>query len=259
MQGRYDKFKRRPYGKRRFRRTLYRKPSTRRNRNNIYHLSKQVSSLSKQMQLKTTNVTFARAIVTQGIAYPYRVLQLTVPTQYSPIFALPDQFDNKRKWWSKKLNLDFTIQVSQEAQMCQYTAFIVSLKTSAANTIIQAAGEDLTSLQADVHYRSQSGKAMVNMNYFNIHWSKRLNLFTEDTVAGVTVTTSNKADIMKRYYARVPFRRFIKPGTAPSAFNNLPSTSMPDNAKLYLLIFTDDIAGAVNTISGNVLWTLSTV
>lgn len=259
MPRRFGYGKKRRYPRQRFKRSLYAKPSTRTNRNNLYTLSKQVSALTTKVKARTTTITMARSINSQGLAYPGRAFQLTVPTQYTPIFAVPDTFDNKRKWWSKKLNIDMNIQVAQEAQLSQYTVFIASLKPETANTIIQAAGEDLASLQADVHYRMQGGKAFLNLAYFNLHWTRRLSLLAEDTLAATTITTSNKADVMRRFYCKIPFRRFLKPGTAPSSFNNLPGTSMPDNAKLYLIIFTDDVAGAVNTISGNVIWTLSTV
>lgn len=251
--------KRRYPPRKKFKRTLYAKPSARTNRNNLYTLSKQVSALSSKVKARAVTCTFARSIVANPMAYPGRTIALTVPNQFQPIFSVPGTFDDKRKWFSRKINIDMTFNVAQEAQLCQYTIFIVSLKPPSANTILQAAGEDLSGLTADVHYRMQGGKAFLNLNYFNLHYTKRLSLLAEDTLANTTITTANKSDVVQRIYCKIPFRRLISPGVAPSAFNQMPSTSMPDNTKLYLIIFTDDMAGAVNTVSGNVLWTLSTV
>ena len=253
--------------KARFARAATAKPTTRRNRNNITALAKQVSSIQRQVRARTVtgrfNKHFSRA--TQEF---YEAITLCAPQIYNPVFGLADTFDQRNRWKSVKFNIDIDVQ-QKNATFNTYTMFIVSLKSAPANTVLQECGEDLmsgtnlTGMVSGQHYEVLSGKALMNLKLFNLHYVKRFTLGVKETIDGQAITTKNVSDTHKRIYCKIPWRHLIRTGDQPANFagpGGVPVEAIQDTSKLWIILFNDVTALQEPTnFDANCMWTVTTV
>lgn len=254
--------------KARFARAATAAPSRRRNRNNITTLARQVSKIQRQVRARTVIGRFAKQYNVDTQAF-YQSITLTSPQVYDPIFGIADTFDNRNRWKSVKFNLDIDIEQKAAGVFNTYTMFVVSLKSAPANTVLQECGEDLMSgtnligLQSGLHYEVLSGKAMLNLKMFNLHFVKRFTLGVKETIDGVAISTKNVSDTHKRMYIKIPWKCSIRTGDQPANFagpGGIPVESISDTSKLWILLFNDvDALEEPTKINAQAIWTVSTV
>lgn len=253
--------------KARFARAATAKPTTRRNRNNITALAKQVSSIQRQVRSRTIIGRFSKQ-TNVDIQQYFRTVTLTAPQVYDAIFGLADTFDQRNRWRSLKFSLDIDVWQKDATRFNTYTMFIVSLKAAPANTVLQECGEDLmtgtrlTGMDSGVHYEVLSGKAMMNLKMFNLHYVKRFTLGVKDTIDGQAIATKNVGDTHKRLYIKVPWKCKIQTGEQPVNFagaNGVAVESIPDTSKLWVVLFNDvDSTQEPTQLDMQTIWTMST-
>lgn len=262
--GRKRRYPRRKAGKK-YKRALYRAPNKRTNRNNLYTLSRQVSTIQRQVRARTVIARYAHQL-SMDIQTPYAAYTLTAPTSFRPIFGRADTINQRTRWNSLKFSMDMLLESRDSQAISDYTVFILSLKSAPANTVLKECGEDLasgtnlTGLADEKEYEQIAGKSMVNLAKFRIHYCKRLSTGVSETIDGQNFVTKNISDIQKRLYVKIPWKFRINTGQQPVAFENIAPESIPDTNKLWIVVFTDT-GLLVNParLQAEVIWTVGTV
>lgn len=248
----------------RYKRTLYRKPSTTTNRNNVLALSKQVSKIQRQVTARKIysmyNTGFAKLL-----QEPFSVITLTDPTLYTGVFDNAPTVAARARWKSVKFNLDMTLEAYEDKSIVSYTIFIVSLRSSSANTVLKECGNDLmsgtngTGLASGNDYEVLSGKAFLNLKKFKLHYVKRATTGMRQTIDGVDMTSKNISDVTKRIYRKVKWPVLIRPGNSPGDFINIPGNELTDTSRLWVVAFNDAAVLTPARLDVNAMWTVSTV
>ena len=170
----------------------------------------------------------------------YIVQNLTDVSSWSAIFENPQLTDNKQKMKMLSLGIDNLITCHSEISPITMTYFVVSLKPGfGAKKLVEEAGENLTSLVADKHYSLLQGMAMVNKDYFRIHYCKRV-LTTAVEYTSAETGGSNPLSTFKRFYHKIKFPRWLNDGE--SSWEGMNSNAVPLGSRLYCLIFNDNSA-----------------
>ncbi len=253
----------RRYGRKKYRKAMFKRPSTRINRNNVYSLSKRVSSIARQVRSRAiiARFNYAQNVTLSGV---YTAVTLSDPTAYEKVFGTTEAFETRKRFDSIKFNMDMVFECGSEPAQVDYTVFILSLKNSTANTVISECGEDLntgTGLVTGKHYETLDGHAFVNPNMFQIHYVRRFSTVMSATVAGQTLLVKNLGDTHKRFYKKISWPRRISTGVQPSSFNSIPKSAIPDMGKLWIVAFNNNlnVDGEFPNLSINCMWTLKTV
>lgn len=261
--GRKSRYPRRK-GHKKYKRALYSAPSKRTNRNNVYALSKQVSSIQRQVRARTVIGRFAHQLHLD-IQGPFVCYGLTQPVQYRGLFGNAKTLGQRNRWNSLKFSMDFLLEVTDNDRITDFTIMIVSLKPGPANSVLYECGENLnagnngTGLRDEVEYESLAGRAMINLEKFKIHWLKRCSLGFKALIDGDTFVTKNVSDLQKRMYIKIPWRKRIQPGHQPTDFINVAQNTIPDTSKLWMIVFSDAPVTATPRIQGEIIWTVGTV
>lgn len=251
------------YGNKRYGRRRYnpRKKKFKRSfkRNSIRTLSKKVYRLARVSSMR--KVVNRYSYTDQySLVSPYIARTLTDPVSYTAVFGPTDTFDARKRWNSLKFSLDFQITVGNEPNIIDYTVFILSLKGTTANTTMMRCGQDLASMQTGLDFEILNGSAFINPNVYQIHYVKRLSLGVSDVLAGEDFKSKNIYDVQRRYYHKVPWKKMIGSGFQHTAFIDTPKDSIPDHAKLWLVIFNNNLQDLeFPTCRINCIWSLSTL
>lgn len=249
--------------RRRFKRPVrvnYRRPATTyRNRHNIGKLSGAVMRLQRKLSSRYSFYQLTYQFPAVDLVYPYRVWQLTNPNFYTSVFGAPGITDERRAFYSRKLNLDMMLSSATEDSPIDVTIFIVSAKSGACNQLMAEAGENLASMNPGGiahHYVEQSGRAFMNPKVFNIHHVKRCIIGTNVTDGGTP--SKNISDANKRMYLKIPWNRRIVNGIAPGDVGNLNFSKIEDGCKLWCIAYNNNygVDAQYPTLAINSLWSV---
>lgn len=253
------------FGKRRRRRIRAfgnSKPNVRRNRNQVAKLSGAVMRLQRGLanRYSYSQYRFANNL---SLSQFYKVVQITRPSYYTPVFGAPAAFNDKRAFYSKAVYLDMLIRSADEPSPIDMTIFLVSPKSGACNQLMADASEDLSGMNNPIagipttqnHYSNQDGKVYMNPQVFNIHYVRRV-MIGQEIVAGSDTMVTNMSDARKRLYIKIPWNKRVIKGLAPAAFTSLNFIDVQDDCKLWMVVFNNNSSadGQSPQMEFNCMW-----
>lgn len=208
----------------------------------VKNLNKKVSAIQNLVTVKK-NTVFYGIQNNQSVSGDYNQYGLTRLSDFQTIFGTDATDGQGRNCRIRTVTIDNYVSLqnvggvlSNETATVGFTYFVVSLKPE-ATSLLGSTGL-LNTLTNNTHYYSQTGRAMLNPRYFNIHAVKRFTL-TNNGMALNLSTGQSQYGIDKRFKVRVKVNKHVQnPAGDWKAMGFSPDVR--DN--YYALLFNDNSA-----------------
>lgn len=220
----------------------WKKPTAKNQKNQLYSLAKQVSTLQKvQKTLREYGrygIEESGNIATGAFSSGVTTYNLTKPDLWSNIFDNPADLNAKFKCKILSYKIDNFFSSGTHTKPIDYTYFVVSLKSNTANSVLYDTNNNLANVVDGRHFSKVGGLIMLNRKYFNIHKVRKFTL-TATEYTDAASGGSNPQTTFKRFSMKVKLPRMLT-GDQYS-WKGLTENDIKPASRLYILCFHDGI------------------
>lgn len=237
---------------------LWKKPTARNQRSQIYSNAKSIGRLYKRWSSMSVRHTYTEGDLinlydTDGSGVAYQVIKLTNPLTWKAIFATTNTQGETSKTLLTRIAMSMRFQVHSQPAPVVYNLFVVSLKRSAATL-------DIAQLQNGTHYETGSAATLQgNVNVFlspkvfRIHKWRKFTLArnpessSQPTPPGTGFPPCSWKDIKCTLYPKTTLKSY------DGDWKTLEELDLPATQRKYVLIFYNNsyATGSFNTVTYN--------